>query len=252
LRGKLDELETRLQDSRREADALRARHGAAAADTEPDGTEDAKAQAGLQRAASAERALSRVTSERDELLARVRQLEAELAAESQIGVAGNDSAQQKAARGALREKLAAAEHRGNELSIRVTDREARITELEQELESWKQHVVPLTRQIRSYRETLRNLQQPRPESPAKATAAGAAGGSPADRLQAIRGIGPALERRLNAQGIHCYAQLAALDPAELAHLAERLAISPTLPKRDCWIEQARALAAAPNGQTATA
>ena len=52
--------------------------------------------------------------------------------------------------------------------------------------------------------------------------------------------------------IQRFAQLAELAPVELADLADKLAISPTLPERDQWIEQARQLAESSDTGMATA
>ena len=63
-----------------------------------------------------------------------------------------------------------------------------------------------------------------------------------DDLKAIRGIGPALERRLRDSGIRRYRQLAEMSEEDLAELARKLSISPSLASRNEWIEQARELA----------
>jgi NADH-quinone oxidoreductase subunit E len=63
----------------------------------------------------------------------------------------------------------------------------------------------------------------------------------ADDLKMIAGIGPVLERALNAQGITSFAQIAALRKRDIADLEEKLKF-PGRVARDEWIKQAKALA----------
>lgn len=176
--------------------------------------------------------LGLVKIERDELLARIHRMEcegrpADAAAAEQVSESNH-----RAERGELRERLASREHQLREAELRLTERETRIGELEQSVESWKQRLRPLTRQLQLQRDLIRRsrasaLQPEEPPAP--------------DDLQRIRGIGPALERRLLANGISNYAQLAGMNANELTELADRLAIAATLPVRDQWVEQARSL-----------
>jgi NADH-quinone oxidoreductase subunit E len=57
----------------------------------------------------------------------------------------------------------------------------------------------------------------------------------------IAGIGPVLERALNAHGITSFAQIAALKKRDIAELEEKLKF-PGRVARDEWIKQAKALA----------
>lgn len=63
-----------------------------------------------------------------------------------------------------------------------------------------------------------------------------------DDLKAISGIGPKLEKILNGLGIRTYAQIAALDKAQIERLDGQLGFSGRI-GRDDWIGQAAALAA---------
>ena len=184
-------------------------------------------------------------AERNELRARIHQLEEQTVAVDEEKTRAT-KAEQRAERGELREKLAAAEHRRHELGARLVDRESRIEQLEEAVESWKRRVIPLTRQVQQYREAVHKLQKDGATAPANNE------DLRPDALQQIKGIGPALERRLNAQGIRRFEQIAALASVDLANLADKLAISPALPERDKWIEQARQLADADAVQTAGA
>lgn len=69
---------------------------------------------------------------------------------------------------------------------------------------------------------------------------GAAG--PADDLQLLKGVGPKFVARLNELGVARYAQLAALNETELAHLDERLGPFRGRLARDRVAEQAHYLA----------
>jgi predicted flap endonuclease-1-like 5' DNA nuclease len=62
-----------------------------------------------------------------------------------------------------------------------------------------------------------------------------------DDLRRIRGIGPAMERLLNEQGIVTFRQLALLNDAGVAELEKRLPGVPGRVRRDRWVEQAQKL-----------
>ncbi|MEO8884105.1 MAG: NADH-quinone oxidoreductase subunit NuoE [Devosia sp.] len=63
----------------------------------------------------------------------------------------------------------------------------------------------------------------------------------ADDLKLIAGIGPVLERALNEHGIATFARVAALTPADITSIEEKLKF-PGRVTRDDWIRQAEALA----------
>jgi predicted flap endonuclease-1-like 5' DNA nuclease len=64
---------------------------------------------------------------------------------------------------------------------------------------------------------------------------------PSDDLTRIKGLGPKAQAVLNGIGIHRYAQLADLDPAQAAEVDARLGAFKGRIFRDRWIEQARYL-----------
>lgn len=70
---------------------------------------------------------------------------------------------------------------------------------------------------------------------------------PGDELTRIKGLGPKAQAVLNGIGIHRYAQLADLDPAQAAEVDARLGAFKGRIFRDRWIDQARYLE---NGDTA--
>jgi len=63
----------------------------------------------------------------------------------------------------------------------------------------------------------------------------------ADDLKLISGVGPALERKLNALGITQYAQVAAFQQADIARVDDALSFRGRI-NRDNWVKQAEALA----------
>lgn len=77
---------------------------------------------------------------------------------------------------------------------------------------------------------------------AKALAAPAPAAEPQD-LKAIKGIGPATEKRLVAAGVVSWAQIAALEGDALEALAEEIKVSSDKIRKDAWVEQARELQA---------
>lgn len=60
-----------------------------------------------------------------------------------------------------------------------------------------------------------------------------------DNLQAIRGLGPVLERGLNELGIFHFRQLARMTAADVAWIAPRIHVFPGRIARDDWPGQAR-------------
>lgn len=72
---------------------------------------------------------------------------------------------------------------------------------------------------------------------------GTPGANHYDDLKAIRGIGPVMERRLNAYGIHTWEQIAALAPPDIDRLSDALETFPHRIRRDDWIGGAKRLLA---------
>ena len=69
----------------------------------------------------------------------------------------------------------------------------------------------------------------------------------ADDLQAIKGVGPAIEKTLNRLGIYRYGQIADLSEAEIDRVAGELRGFRTRIYREDWIGQARQLESAKSG-----
>ncbi len=64
---------------------------------------------------------------------------------------------------------------------------------------------------------------------------------PSDELTRIKGLGPKAATVLNSIGIHRYAQLADLDPAQAGEVDARMGAFQGRIHRDRWIDQARLL-----------
>jgi large subunit ribosomal protein L21 len=75
---------------------------------------------------------------------------------------------------------------------------------------------------------------------AKAAAPAAAG---ADDLKQLSGVGPALEKKLHAEGVTTFAQVAAWTEADVESFGEKLSFKGRI-EREGWIEQAKKLASA--------
>jgi large subunit ribosomal protein L21 len=82
------------------------------------------------------------------------------------------------------------------------------------------------------------------EKPAKAAKAAApkaaAATAGADDLKQLSGVGPALEKKLHAEGITTFAQIVAWSDAEVEEFGEKLSFKGRI-EREGWIEQAKEL-----------
>ena len=83
--------------------------------------------------------------------------------------------------------------------------------------------------------------EPKP-APAKAEAPVEAAPAGADDLKKLSGVGPALEKKLHANGVTSFAQIAAWTPEDVAEMDDKLSFKGRI-ERDGWIEQAAKLAA---------
>ncbi len=80
---------------------------------------------------------------------------------------------------------------------------------------------------------------PKKAAPAKAEKAAAPAG--ADDLKKLSGVGPALEKKLNAAGVTSFAQIASWGADEIAEFDEKLSFKGRI-ERENWVEQAKELA----------
>ncbi len=82
-------------------------------------------------------------------------------------------------------------------------------------------------------------EKPKAKKPAakKATAAGGA-----DDLKQLKGVGPALEKKLHDNGVTTFAQIAAWNAEDIADMDDKLSFKGRI-ERDGWVDQAKLLAA---------
>lgn len=192
--------------------------------------------------------------ERDELLARIKRIESEQAP-SDIGAEDHAAtdvlAELRAEMGDMRERLATRDRSVHDLKQKLNESDARVQDLTERLASWNDRVAPLTQKLRQQQTLIRRyrekLAEPVGGEPLELGET-APQDEPTDDLKQIRGIGPALERRLHRHGIRRFEQIANLSAEELEDMATKLAIAPNLVQRDKWVEQARALANRQTGQ----
>jgi len=199
------------------------------------------------RGTATEDELSLLVIERDELAARVTRLEAET--RRMPALEASDAEHRASALrtelGTLRETLVEREKAAQRLTAQLEESRAQASDLHVKLVEWKKRVRPLMRQLHLQRDLIRRIRTESPretveQAPGTATHPPTDDDTP-DDLKAIRGIGPALERRLRAHGISRFRQIAEMEESELIRIANDLAIAPAIPQRDHWIEQAREL-----------
>lgn len=78
------------------------------------------------------------------------------------------------------------------------------------------------------------------KSEAKAETATPAAVDGADDLKKLSGVGPALEKKLNAAGVTSFAQIAAWGEADIAEFDEKLSFKGRI-EREGWVDQAKEL-----------
>jgi predicted flap endonuclease-1-like 5' DNA nuclease len=204
-----------------------------------------KESAGIcERTEKSDNELALLGIERQELSARIQRLESELHDQQTLKLSDDSepdatevAAALRADMGELRETVATKEHRIQGLEIQLRDSEVQLETLQTRLTTWKQRVKPLTQKLKHQRSLIRKLRNLTViTEPAELSEENS------DNLQRIRGIGPALERRLYGEGIRRYAQIAAMSDQELNDVATKLSIAPALAHRDNWVTQARDLA----------
>jgi len=151
----------------------------------------------------------------------------------------------------LRENLETRDERIAVLDIEIRENHIKALELQNNLNAWKVRISPLTKKLHEQRELIDRIQtsvEPHEINELDDTVALNQANkidSPVedrpDDLKKIRGIGPALERRLNTTGVNRFEQIAEMSIQDLMDLAARISISPAVAQRDNWIQQARSL-----------
>ena len=148
----------------------------------------------------------------------------------------------------LRENLGTRDERIGVLDIEIRESHIRAQELLDDLNAWKERVSPLTKKLHEQRELIDSIQHSAdpqaneiPDATIETNEIDYPVENRRDDLKKIRGIGPALERRLNTTGVSRFEQIADMSTQDLMNLARKISISPVVAERDNWIEQARSL-----------
>ena len=135
-------------------------------------------------------------------------------------------------------------HGLDELASRNRGLEQRLRRKAEALQQSIEERDKLTRQLRLMIRRTRDSRDRPPATTSAAATATAPGGRQAspdkNDLQRVRGIGPALAKKLRALGISDLEQLAALSDARIDELDRELSF-PGRIRRDRWVEQARDL-----------
>ncbi len=207
--------------------------------------QDLQKQLGELDSSAKEKELAMLRIERDELAARIIRMETDKAqTKPAVEISDNtdELARMRSDTGELRETLATRDRNVHDLKVELCDSTERTKRLEAKLDDWRQRVAPLTRKLKQQKEMIQQLREcTRQTDPSDWPDTAGSDEQRHDDLKAIRGIGPALERRLQQHGIYRYAQIAELTAEELADVARKLAIAPNLAERDEWIQQAQDL-----------
>ena len=132
-----------------------------------------------------------------------------------------------------------------DLAVRIGDTVKRIDGTEVPLLTpWKDAGETIARPKERSAKTAARSKAPAQEKVEAEKIARPAKGSvaPEDDLKRLKGVGPALEKKLHALGVTSFAQIASWTPAEIAEFDEKLSFKGRI-DRDGWVEQARTLAA---------
>ncbi|MEO0996159.1 MAG: hypothetical protein AAFX58_01455 [Pseudomonadota bacterium] len=196
----------------------------------------------------------------------------EAAASQELEDLRRQLADSKRKRESLRLDLERFVARSREFTEASRQKDEKIFALSRELESWQQRLPPLVQRFREREhehtnvldalelerqrnqelsETLNTRVLPDSFSDVAdidiaddaANSAEASGYCDGDRddLKRIRGVGPKLERTLNALGIYRLHQIAAFDESDIERVGSELGRFPGRIRRDRWVEQARRL-----------
>lgn len=138
----------------------------------------------------------------------------------------------------LVERYRARDLEAQQLEIELERANSRIAELESSYADDETHVEPIQRPPI---ENLDASNEQYGEGDDERAAPAAIGGPPADDLQRIKGIGPAIEKTLNRLGIHRFSQIAGISDYDIDRVAAELRGFRTRIHREDWIGQARLL-----------
>jgi predicted flap endonuclease-1-like 5' DNA nuclease len=146
----------------------------------------------------------------------------------------------------LRENLEARDERIGILGIEIQESYVKAQELLTSVNTWKDRVTPLTKKLEEQRKIIDGVED-QSKIPVEASS-GEESSEPENRilnqpddLKKIRGIGPALERRLNTRGVNRFEQIASMTEQDLSDLAAEISVSPSVAEREIWFALARSL-----------
>jgi predicted flap endonuclease-1-like 5' DNA nuclease len=106
---------------------------------------------------------------------------------------------------------------------------------------WNHWFEQLEDAARPAAETPQSAVDTKPDAPAASAKPPAKSGGAIDDLKQVNGIGPGLEKKLKASGIHTLKELAGLDDHDIERLENDIIRFPGRIKRDKWVEQAKDL-----------
>jgi predicted flap endonuclease-1-like 5' DNA nuclease len=148
--------------------------------------------------------------------------------------------------GVLRENLETRDERIGILDIEIKESHVKAQELLTSVNTWKERVTPLTKKLEEQRKII-DAVEGQSKNPDEASSDEESSEqenripNQPDDLKKIRGIGPALERRLNTRGVNRFEQIASMSEQDLSDLATDISVSPAVAERENWIAQARSL-----------
>lgn len=193
--------------------------------------------------------IQRLSTERDELLARVNERDARIRdLEKRLALLKGAPVPVAPAP----PELAALRAEVETLSARLTARSARVRELEARVEELQARGEALANDVSARDARLARLESELEDALGWGEAAqsvrpppsevSAVEGEVEDDLTRIRGIGPGYAKKLKAAGVVCFAQIAAWQPADVERVAAQIGAHVSRIRRDAWIESARTLA----------
>jgi predicted flap endonuclease-1-like 5' DNA nuclease len=184
----------------------------------------------------------------------------------QVTDSRSELADARLARQRLQSELRRQGDRENQHARALGERDRVIFRLSRELEGWQERLPPLIRRFRDRDEDAKRLDsaleranerileleggrraapggvngRTSPETLA-CFASGTSDCDGKDDLQAIKGVGPAIEKTLHALGIFSYSQVAGMSEYDINRIAERLRGFRSRIYREDWVGQARDL-----------
>lgn len=210
--------------------------------------------------------LKEAVVERDQTILELRQklqVNSTLPEETPATAAATETARHRQLQESLHAQLQQLEEQNQELSAASEAARARAGRIAERYLKWRKKLAPVIRQFRQQRAMINELREElrqrdlrqqasqsarmRGEIPAKENAAkqrpesAGPGSVQAENLQALRGVGPAMHKRLNEAGVYRLQQLAAMDGNALRQLCHALGMGAGAIARCDWAQESRQL-----------